>query len=337
VLWIRDLNAARSVLCDKDRFRIPTTEEFVPGVSRSFFLATDTSAPADHQRFRAALAAAVTRSRVATLAHNSLMPAATPLARAAAEVETFDLHDDYVRPYSRRAAYALAGISDDTGAELVAHLKVAFELARNPTEAAAAHTLLAGVSHSVRQLAERGELAETGIPGHALSRGQVNAQEAVLLTVPILEMAALDLNGSLTLTALRLIAELTETQQRRLLHRDGLRAAISEAARLLDDLFLTRVATKPIEVNGTRMEPGDRLIIDVQAANLDESVFPDAREFQPTRNATHIAFGEGIHVCMGRELATTMAIAAVDALLTHGTLVASRDHGRHSLLARTIV
>ena len=53
----------------------------------------------------------------------------------------------------------------------------------------------------------------------------------------------------------------------------------------------------------------DRVVLDLQAANRDESVFGhDADQFDPHRNLTHriepfgLTFGIGVHTCLGRDL-----------------------------------
>ena len=54
----------------------------------------------------------------------------------------------------------------------------------------------------------------------------------------------------------------------------------------------------------------------IGSANRDESQFPDAEDYDITRNATgHLSFGFGVHFCLGAALARLEAQAALEALL----------------------
>ncbi len=65
-----------------------------------------------------------------------------------------------------------------------------------------------------------------------------------------------------------------------------------------------RVAVAPIEVAGQRIEPGEGVLTLLASANRDDAAFPDADRFDPGREATHhVAFGYGIHQCIGQPLA----------------------------------
>jgi cytochrome P450 len=53
------------------------------------------------------------------------------------------------------------------------------------------------------------------------------------------------------------------------------------------------------------------------SANRDEDKYPDADRFDVTRDAQgHLAFGHGIHFCLGAPLARLEARIALDALIT---------------------
>ena len=56
---------------------------------------------------------------------------------------------------------------------------------------------------------------------------------------------------------------------------------------------------------GQQIRPGDKVVLWYISGNRDESVFPDADRFDVTReNARrHLAFGYGIHRCVGARLA----------------------------------
>ena len=59
------------------------------------------------------------------------------------------------------------------------------------------------------------------------------------------------------------------------------------------------------------------MILWIGSANHDESVFPDAEVFDITRtfNNTHLAFGHGIHFCLGSSLANLEAKVVLKIIL----------------------
>ncbi|MDF2046463.1 MULTISPECIES: cytochrome P450 [Microbacterium] len=65
-----------------------------------------------------------------------------------------------------------------------------------------------------------------------------------------------------------------------------------------------RVATRDFDLNGKRIKTGDWAVGFLASANKDETVFPDPHRFDITRTPNdHLAFGTGIHLCLGRALA----------------------------------
>jgi cytochrome P450 len=67
---------------------------------------------------------------------------------------------------------------------------------------------------------------------------------------------------------------------------------------------MPRVATADIEVGGVTVRAGDGLLLSFAGANRDEEVFPQATVFDTSRDARHhVAFGYGIHQCIGQHLA----------------------------------
>ena len=65
-----------------------------------------------------------------------------------------------------------------------------------------------------------------------------------------------------------------------------------------------RIARGDITLSGTTIHPGSVLMLDVLAANNDESVFPDAREINFDREINPmVTFGRGIHACLGQQVA----------------------------------
>lgn len=69
---------------------------------------------------------------------------------------------------------------------------------------------------------------------------------------------------------------------------------------------LFRVTTREVELGGVAIPAGAKVMVHYGAANRDESAFEDADAFDPRRvdvRKRHLAFGTGIHVCLGAPLA----------------------------------
>jgi cytochrome P450 len=74
------------------------------------------------------------------------------------------------------------------------------------------------------------------------------------------------------------------------------------------DLVTARTTIDMLHVGGASIPSGSGVIALTGAANHDPSVFPDPALFDPARTNLHrsLAFGHGIHVCLGRHLAVAM-------------------------------
>ena len=77
-----------------------------------------------------------------------------------------------------------------------------------------------------------------------------------------------------------------------------------------------RYALEDVELHGQRIPKGASVMCGIASANRDESVFPNADQFDITRNPNrHIAFGLGIHYCLGAPLARLEGKIALQVLL----------------------
>lgn len=77
-----------------------------------------------------------------------------------------------------------------------------------------------------------------------------------------------------------------------------------------------RIALNDSEVGGTPIQKGDGLILLIGAANRDPEAFERADEFDLTRKGlNHLAFGRGIHHCVGSHLAQLQTQIVLEKLL----------------------
>ncbi len=77
-----------------------------------------------------------------------------------------------------------------------------------------------------------------------------------------------------------------------------------------------RIARHDLELGGQHIKAGDALAISLLGANRDERLSPGADRFDPTRPPTrHLAFGYGMHRCLGAELARLELLIALRGLV----------------------
>ena len=95
---------------------------------------------------------------------------------------------------------------------------------------------------------------------------------------------------------------------------------VEEAVRLASpSAAVFRRVVHDTTLGGRPLPAGARLIVSVLSANRDETTFPHPDDFDPDRPATqrHVAFGQGLHACIGNVLARMEARHAVRALARH--------------------
>jgi cytochrome P450 len=83
---------------------------------------------------------------------------------------------------------------------------------------------------------------------------------------------------------------------------------------------MPRFATGDTVVGGARISRGEQVVAPLVAANRDEELFADGDTFDPDRErlGRHLAFGFGIHRCLGANLARLELRVAVAAVVESG-------------------
>lgn len=77
-----------------------------------------------------------------------------------------------------------------------------------------------------------------------------------------------------------------------------------------------RYATEPLEIAGSHIDEGEPVMVGLTAANRDAGRYAAPDTFDIRRDARgHVAFGHGIHYCLGAPLARLEARTAIRSLL----------------------
>jgi cytochrome P450 len=158
-----------------------------------------------------------------------------------------------------------------------------------------------------------GRLAQRYVSTGRLSRSEA-ARTALLLLVAGHETTA-NMIAFGTLTLLKHPEQAAEV-------RDGgtavVKSAVEELLRLLTVVHTgrRRVALEDIEIGGVTIRAGEGIIAAGESANRDPSVFESPDELDIHRGSNHhVAFGFGVHQCLGQPLARLELQIAYPALL----------------------
>ncbi|AFU03791.1 cytochrome P450 family protein [Nocardia brasiliensis] len=113
------------------------------------------------------------------------------------------------------------------------------------------------------------------------------------------------------------LALLDDPARYRAVHRDpaGVPALVEEMLRYNGPVNAAtlRYTTAPVALGATVIPAGELVLVALASANRDERHFPNPAAFEPGRTSGHLAFGHGIHYCLGAGLARLEARIA----LTH--------------------
>ena len=171
-------------------------------------------------------------------------------------------------------------------------------------------SVVAGIKeHEEGTLLRAMQLAEEA--GDRLSDSELFANANLLLVAGHETTTNLIGNGMLALLQ-------NPDQLRRLRETPGLMAqAVEEFMRYGNPVqFTNRVALEDLELGGRHIRRGQLVLLILAAANRDPEQFPDPDRLDITRSPNHhVAFGQGIHFCLGAPLARLEAQIAFSTLL----------------------
>ncbi|MEM9457963.1 MAG: cytochrome P450 [Myxococcota bacterium] len=306
-----------TVLKDNKRFksrprradgRPPRFERLLPRVVRTFNQSMVTADDHDHRRLRSLVAKAFTPARIDLLEVRIEAITGELLDRAAARGGTFDLMDDFARPLPLRIISELLGVErheqtyfHDAIQTLIADQSEWALLYQLPT--------YHGLYRFFERMFERKRAYPTDDLTSALiaveqDHERLSPDELMSMVVLLLfagHETTVNLIGNGTL------ALLEHPEQLERLRDDPSRipSAIEEMLRYDSPAQFpaTRFVAQTCTLGSARLEPGDKILPLLGAANRDPRAFEDPDAFDIGRAPNrHVAFGAGPHFCIGAHL-----------------------------------
>lgn len=152
---------------------------------------------------------------------------------------------------------------------------------------------------------------------HAEVDGERLTEDELLAFGWLLLVGGNDTTTNLIGNGLELLARHPDQRRRLVEDPSLLPGAIEEVLRIASPTHtLPRIAATDVVLHGEVIPAGTRVLLLWAAANLDEREFPDPERFDVERRASrHLAFGHGVHFCLGASLARLEAQVALDELL----------------------
>lgn len=146
--------------------------------------------------------------------------------------------------------------------------------------------------------------------------GQPLSPEHVRGTIVLLLLAGIDTTWSAIGSSLLHLATHPDDRRRLLDDPSLMPTAIEEFLRVYAPVTMARLVKQDVEIEGCPMKVDEWVLLPFPAANVDPAAFQDADEVIIDRAENrHLAFGLGIHRCLGSNLARLEVRVAVEEFL----------------------
>lgn len=281
--------------------------------------ATIASDPPQHNVLRRIVGAPLLPQAIAKL-ESTIQAAANELVERLVAMGSFDGATDFARHLPLLIVSRLVGLPDDGRQTMLDWAAATFDVL-GPMNARG-QAALPRFGEMMTYIAERAQPSAVA-PGswaaklfEAADAGEVTAQQATAMLVDYLG-PSLDTTIFATGHMLHLFAQ-NPAQWARLREDPTLIAnAIEECVRIESPIRgFTRLTTDDVEIDGTPLPAGTRVLLLYASANRDERRWNEPDRFDIGRDTSgHMGFGAGRHACAGMHLAKVEITCLMRAML----------------------
>ena len=324
-LWmVFDHDGVKRVLTDHDAFSSDLTHAPGHGNPGQWFIFFD---PPRHTKLRALISRAFTPRVVANL-EPRIRELSRELLDAVIDRGEMDLVEDFAVPLPMRVIAELLGVPAADWARYRrwsdAILKIANTISRDAEAARVVEDYRAVTAEMRSALPDLISQGRSARPDSLLTRlveaevdGERLTSEEVLGFVQLLLVGGQETTANLISNAVLCFMEYPDQLARLRAEPGLLPSAVEEVLRYRSPLhWMPRATCRDVELHGQLIPAGKVVLPMIGSANRDSKHFPDPGRFDITRAPNpHLAFGHGIHACLGAPLARLEArIALADFL-----------------------
>jgi cytochrome P450 len=263
--------------------------------------------PPEHTRYRHLLAGQFTVRRMRRLTARIEEITAEHLDAMQRHGPPVDLVAAFAQPIPSLVICELLGVPDAERDTFLGRTVAMMSLDATPEERHAFFTELTGY---LRELVLAKRAAPTDDLLSGLTRSDLTDEELTNIAFTLLGAGN---DTTANMIGLGAFALLEHPSQVPAVGDDG---AVEELLRYLSIIpFTVRVALEDVELGGEVIKAGEAVTLSIPAADRDPDRFPDPDTLDLHRHATgHVAFGHGIHQCLGQQLARVEMQVALPAL-----------------------
>jgi cytochrome P450 len=277
--------------------------------------------PPEHTRVRRHTARAFTPRRVASM-EGTIRATVTDLLDAVDPAEPFDLVATLTFPLPATIVFSLIGVPPEDYGQLKrwCGYRAGLTFGRPAPEEQVAHAEnIVAYRRYLRGLVDERVERRTGDLTSALIEIHDEDPEALTLDEIAsicfsLSFAGHETTNYLIGNVMRRLLEDRARWERVVADPEAIPGAVEETLRFDPSVCVwRRVTTRPTTVGGVDLPAGAKLFLWLAAAGRDPSVFPEPDAFDVDRDNArrHLAFGRGIHFCLGSALGKLEAELAV--------------------------
>ncbi|TQC47121.1 cytochrome P450 [Rhodococcus sp. WS4] len=275
--------------------------------------------PPDHGDYRKILLPLFTPKAIARL-DDGMHSTSRELAEEVAAHEIVDASAMFARPMPTIIFSRLAGFPEEDWPKFDRWIDdIIYERTVDPARAYKAGGEVMDYFDDLLKSRVNDEPAED-IIGYLLSaevKGRKLNHDELLSYCYLLFLAGLDTTAWAIRSALWYLAQNPKAQQRLRDNPDEIPAAAEEFLRTLSPVqAMARTCLADTEMSGEQIKAGERVVLVFGAGNRDPEVYDDPDEIILDReNNRHLAFGGGIHRCLGSNLGRQELVVALEEFL----------------------